>query len=129
MAVERLYIENTYIPLSQGLNPSINKSITDISDPSTRKAAYSKTISIPRSKESDQIFSHYFEYNAINRLFDVNAKAAVRYEVDSEVIINVQHSNALIYYYAPLSMPPPLTEYFLVPFVDNCQHCIIICTS
>jgi len=88
MAVERLYIENTYIPLSQGLNPSINKSITDISDPSTRKATYSKTISIPRSKESDQIFSHYFEYNAINRLFDVNAKAAVRYEVDSEVIIN-----------------------------------------
>jgi hypothetical protein len=88
MAVERLYIENIYIPLSQGLNPSINKSITDISDPSTRKAAYSKTISIPRSKEADKVFSHYFEFNAIDRVFDVNAKASVRYEVDSEVIIN-----------------------------------------
>jgi len=88
MAVERLYIENTYIPLSQGLNPSINKSITDIADPATRKATYSKTVSIPRSKEADKIFSHYFEFNAINRTFDVNAKAAVRYEVDSEVIIN-----------------------------------------
>jgi hypothetical protein len=88
MAVERLYIENIYIPLSQGLNPSINKSITDISDPQTRKAAYSKTVSIPRSKEADKIFSHYFEFNAINRTFNVNAKAAVRYEVDSEVIIN-----------------------------------------
>jgi len=88
MAVERLYIENTYIPLTSGLNPSINKAITDISDPSTRKATYSKTVSIPRSKEADKIFSHYFEFNAINRTFNVNAKAAVRYEVDSEVIIN-----------------------------------------
>jgi len=87
MAVERLYINNTYIPLTDSLNPSITKSVSDISEPDKRKATYSKTVSIPRSKEADKIFSQIFEFNAINLTFNVNAKTDVRYECDSEVIL------------------------------------------
>ncbi len=60
MAVERLYIENNYIPLTQGLNPSITKAITDVSEPEKRKATFTKTVSIPRSKEADKVFSALF---------------------------------------------------------------------
>jgi len=89
MAVERLYIENTYIPLSQGLNPSITKELKNLAEPDKQKASYSKTVSIPRSKEADKIFSHIFEINVLIQggEFNVQAKAACRYEVDSEIII------------------------------------------
>jgi hypothetical protein len=87
MAQERLYIENIWIPLTSSLNPSITKSITDITEPQARRATYSKTVAIPRSKEADQIFSHIFEFNAINLDFNPSARADVRYECDSEIIL------------------------------------------
>jgi len=89
MAVERLYIENTYIPLSQGLNPSITKELKNLAEPDKQKASYSKTVSIPRSKEADKIFSHIFEINVLIQggEFNIQAKADCRYEVDSETII------------------------------------------
>ena len=87
MAVERLYIEGNYIPLSQGLNPNITKSITDLEEPEKRKTTYSKTVSIPRSKEADKVFEVMFEVNIIDRTFNVRAKADCIYEVDSEKII------------------------------------------
>lgn len=87
MAQERLYIENTWIPLTASLNPSITKSITDITEPQTRKTTYSKTVSIPRSKEADKIFAHIFKFNAIDLTFNPSARAGVRYECDSEIIL------------------------------------------
>ncbi len=87
MAVERLYIENTYIPLSQGLNPSITKAITDVSEPEKRKATYTKTVSIPRSKEADKIFSALFEVNLIDHTFNVQRKASCLYTVDDDIIL------------------------------------------
>lgn len=87
MAQERLYIENIWIPLTASLNPSITKSITDITEPQDRKATYSKTVSIPRSKEADKIFSHLFEFNTVLNTFNTSARASVRYECDSEIIL------------------------------------------
>lgn len=87
MAQERLYITNVWIPLTAGLNPSITKSITDITEPQSRKSTYTKTVSIPRSKEADKIFSHIFEFNAIDLTFNPANRAAVRYECDSEIIL------------------------------------------
>jgi hypothetical protein len=87
MAQERLYIENTWIPLTASLNPSITKSITDITEPQDRKSTYSKTVSIPRSKEADKIFTHLFEFNVTTGLFNTSARASVRYECDSEIIL------------------------------------------
>lgn len=87
MAQERLYITNIWIPLTASLNPSITKSITDITEPQDRKATYSKTVSIPRSKEADKLFTHLFEFNITTGLFNTSARADVRYECDSEVIL------------------------------------------
>lgn len=88
MAVERLYINNNYIPLSQGLNPSITKSVKDITEPDKAKASFSKSVVVPRSKEADKEFSCAFEINATNLTFNTAAKAPVRYECDSVDIIN-----------------------------------------
>lgn len=88
MAVERLYINENYIPLSEGLNPSITKSVKDISEPDKARATYSKSIIVPRSKEADKEFSCAFEINATNLQFNTAAKAPVRYECDSVDIIN-----------------------------------------
>jgi len=87
MAVERLYISNTYIPLSSGLNPSIDKAITELAQPDKRKASFTKTIKIPRSKEADKVFSQMFEVNIINRTFNVQTRADVIYTVDDNTII------------------------------------------
>lgn len=87
MAQERLYIDNVWIPLTKSLNPSITKAITDITELQSRKATYSKTVSIPRSKEADKAFSHLFMFNAIDNTFDPSVRAPVRYECDSEVIL------------------------------------------
>jgi len=88
MAVERLYIEDVYIPMTGGLNPSITKNITDINEPDKRKANYSKTITLPRSKELDNVFSQIFEINLIDGTYNPNSKASVVYTVDEEIIIN-----------------------------------------
>jgi hypothetical protein len=87
MATERLYINNIYIPLSQGLNPSITKKLADITEPDKRKGSYSKSIVVPRSKEADIVFNRAFEINAKNATYNTEAKAPVRYEVDSINII------------------------------------------
>jgi hypothetical protein len=78
MAVERLYINENYIPLSEGLNPSITKSVKDISEPDKAKATFSKSIIIPRSKEADKEFSFAFEINATNLQFNAAAKSACK---------------------------------------------------
>ncbi len=88
MAIERLYIENTYIPLDRSLTPSITKQITDLEQPEKRKMTHSKTVTIPRSKEADKIFEQMFEVNIIDRTFNPNLKADVLYTVDDETIID-----------------------------------------
>lgn len=87
MAQERLYIDNIWIPLTKGLNPSITKAVTDITELQARKATYSKTVSIPRSKEADKAFSHLFEFNVTDNTFNPAVRVPVRYECDSEVIL------------------------------------------
>jgi len=87
MAVERLYIEGTYIPMTSGLNPSITKNIADISEPDKRKANYTKTVTLPRSKEVDNVFSQIFEVNLVDGSFNPNVKADVVYTCDDESIL------------------------------------------
>ncbi len=85
--IERLWIENNYIPLSKSINASLTKSITDIQEPDKRKATYSKTARIPNSKEASKVFGHIFEINLVNGSFNPGVKADVRYEVNGEVIL------------------------------------------
>lgn len=85
---EELYINNEYIPLSKSINPSLTKSITDIAQPDKRKATFSKTTTIPNSKEAQEVFGKIFELNLVNSTFNPTVKADVLYLVNGEQILN-----------------------------------------
>lgn len=85
--VERLWINNEYIPLSKNINSSLTKSITDIKQPHKRKATYSKSTRIPNSKEANKVFGSIFEINLTNGTFNPGVKADLRYEVNGENIL------------------------------------------
>ena len=86
--IDKLFINNTYIPLSKSINASITNSITDVSDPSKRKASFSKTATIPGSKEANELFGHIFELNLEDGTFNPMLKADCLYIVDGIEIIN-----------------------------------------
>lgn len=88
MAREELFIGGVYIPLSKSINASLTKSITDVEKPQDRKATYSKTTSVPNSKEAQLVFGGLFELNIVDSTFNPNAKISCRYIVDGELIIS-----------------------------------------
>ena len=88
MINEQLYINNISIPATSSLNVALTKAIQDIKEPNKRKATFSKTVTLPDSKVLRQVFDHVFEYNMVDRTFNPLAKANVRYEVSSEVILS-----------------------------------------
>jgi len=95
LAREQLYIDNKYIPLSKSINASITKSIADIAEPDKRKATYSKTTSIPNSKEAQKVFTAIYELNlqeyTNSSLQDITFNPTIKidctYIVDGEPII------------------------------------------
>ena len=46
MAIEQLYLDNKYCPLSKSINAAITKSIADIAEPNKRKATNSSAMKI-----------------------------------------------------------------------------------
>ena len=84
---EQLYIENRYIPLSKSINAALTKSIVDVQKPDKRKAIYSKSTIIPNSPEAQTVFGDIFELNLVDSSFDPTVKAAIRYLVDGELIL------------------------------------------
>ncbi len=85
---EQLFIKNTFIPLSKALNPSINRSITDIKQPDKRKSDFSKTVTIPNSKIAAKVFGDIFELNVVDGSFNPLVKADCLYQSDGETIID-----------------------------------------
>lgn len=85
---EQLYINNIYIPLSKSINPSITRSIADIQEPNKRKSTYSKTTTIPNSKEAFEVFGAIFEINLADGTFNPTVKADCLYLVDGSKIID-----------------------------------------
>lgn len=87
MAREELFIGGVYIPLSKSINASLTKSITDIQEPKDRKATYSKTTTVPNSKEAAQVFGELFEINLVDSTFNSTVKIDCRYIVDGIGVI------------------------------------------
>lgn len=84
---EQLFIKGVEVPLSKSLNPSITKSIIDIKEPQKRKTEYTKTVTIPRSKEADRVLGMIFDINITNGLFNPTVKADILYLVDGAEVI------------------------------------------
>ena len=88
MTKEELYIDGQTIELLESLNPNLTFNIADIAKPDTRKADFSKTITIPGSKKINKIFEHIFDINTSLQTFNPNLKTDVVYLVDGEVQID-----------------------------------------
>ena len=85
---EQLFINDVQVPLSRSLDPSFTRSITDIKRPEKRNATYSKSVTVPNSKEADVLFASIWDINIETTSFDVTQKADCRYYVDgAETII------------------------------------------
>ena len=85
---EQLFIKGVEIPLSKSLNPSITKEIADIKDPKSRKSEYTKSVTIPNSKEAAKVLGMIFEINAVSSSFNPTVKADVLYLVDGAEVLN-----------------------------------------
>lgn len=87
MIGEQLYLNGVNIPLSNSINPSLNKSFSGIEDPSKRKTEYSKTITLPDSKVLRKVLDFVYELNMINRSFNPLNKLDCIYKVGEDIII------------------------------------------
>lgn len=66
-------IQATLVPQADSYVP-VNKSVAEIKDLSKRKGGFTKTVTIPGSKEHNQIFSYYFNVNLLDGTFDHKKK-------------------------------------------------------
>jgi len=92
MINEQLFINGVEIPLSRELNPSFNRSIADIKQPEKRRSSYTKTTTVPHSKEAAKVLGFIFDINTDTNIFDATKKADIVYIV----------AGASIYGYAQL---------------------------
>ena len=76
---------NYEITLKESLRPAITYAVNDLKDPSKRKSDYSKTITLPSSKELDKLFNDIFEINVETLDFNPNKKTEITYLADEQV--------------------------------------------
>ena len=76
-----VYIDDSLLDLFEGENLEVNSSIADIEDITKNTTDYTKTFTVPASKENNKLFKHY--YNAtIDNSFDARIKVEGRIELD-----------------------------------------------
>ncbi len=81
MVTEKLIINGVDIPLIDGIGTVLNYSIKDIEQPDKRKASFSKTIKLPQSKVTSDLFNYIFEINS-DSTFNPNLKADAIYLIN-----------------------------------------------
>lgn len=81
-----LYINNQYIEYGDTVNIPITYQIDDIMNPGTIKTDVSKTISIPSTKNNDNVLSHLYRVDRVN-LIDFN--------VSSKIPFQLRHNNEI----------------------------------
>ena len=81
MVTEKLIINGVDVPLVKGLGTVLTYSIKDIEQPDKRKASFSKTINLPSSKTTSDLFNFIFEVNS-DSTFNPNLKADAIYLID-----------------------------------------------
>jgi len=82
----KLLIEGIEVPLSEGVNIPVNKSIVDISEPDKRTSDFTKEFLIPASKEANQVFGHIWDIN-VDSTFNPNLKLNATYLEGGEIIV------------------------------------------
>lgn len=88
MYSERLFVDNKQLPIENTLNPSLTKKIKNVQEVWKTQSDLSKTVSIPRSKEADEVFDLAWDHNVFDPTFDPAVKIDARYEVGGIELIN-----------------------------------------
>ena len=78
----QLYIENQRVELFNDESISLTQSIQNIKDVSKVFTDFSKSFSIPASKENNKIFKHYYNFD-IDNGFDARKKASAKIELNT----------------------------------------------
>lgn len=86
MDKRRLIIDGVEIPLSEGVNIPINKSIVDITQPDKRTSDFTKEFLIPASKEANKVFNHIWDIN-VQSTFNPNLKVDATYLEGNDTIV------------------------------------------
>jgi hypothetical protein len=78
----QLYISGERIDLFKDEQVSISLSQQDVKDPAKIFAEFTKTFTIPASKENNKIFEHYYNFNITNG-FDARDKVSASIELNN----------------------------------------------
>lgn len=92
----KIYINNTLIDVNDSLNLSFTYSISDVREPESRQASFSKTIVIPASKTNNVLFTNIFDVakeisnTGLNFTpdFNPNKRATARVTVDDLLVMD-----------------------------------------
>jgi hypothetical protein len=68
----RIQLENGYLDVKEGTAFPINFQVGDIRDVSTRKGAFSKTITLEDTKNNHELLNHYYDVNIEAGTFNIN---------------------------------------------------------
>lgn len=82
MATQIVLYSSGTIDCYDDVSVSLNYNIADIREPDKRNSNYSKTITIPGTKNNNKLFSHYFEVDIYGG-FNPNVKAPCALTVDT----------------------------------------------
>ena len=82
MQIVQLYIDNQKVELFEDENIKLTQTIQNVKDISKVFTDFSKSFTIPASKENNKIFKHYYNFD-INNGFDARKKASARIELNS----------------------------------------------
>jgi hypothetical protein len=63
-STDETFIQNSYLDTFEDVSISLNYNIADITDISTKKSSYSKTIDLPDTENNRQVFKYIFDINA-----------------------------------------------------------------
>ena len=78
----QLYIEGQRIDLFKDENVSLTQSIKNVKDISKIFTDFSKTFSVPASKENNKVFKHYYNYDIVGG-FDARKKKSANIELNN----------------------------------------------
>lgn len=82
MQTIQLYIEDSPVELFKDESISITDSIKSVKDIAKVFTAFSKTFTVPASKNNNKIFKHYYNFDIING-FDARTKKAANIELNN----------------------------------------------
>ncbi len=88
MAKTIIQLDNGELEISKDISFGLQYSIDDLKDISKKNSAYSKTITLPGTKNNNFLLGNLFDINADFSVFNPNFKTRARIVIDSTTVID-----------------------------------------